>query len=145
MIEASMMINDGMPEYTAYRAIKILNRAQARAVNGSRILILGVAYKQDISDVRESPALRVIDQLEERGAEVRFFDPYILSYRDKRGMTRQGEVELTRDLVKWADLVVITTAHTTVDYAFVQQYARNIFDTKNACKAVSDRDNIDLL
>ena len=69
-----MTVNDGMPEWVASRAARILNRA-GKATMGSRVLVLGVAYKQDIDDYRESPALRVIERLEERGAEVSYYDP----------------------------------------------------------------------
>lgn len=143
MIEASMMVNDRMPEYCAERASKILNRFK-QAMNGAKILVLGVAYKQDIDDYRESSAIKVIYQLNEAGAEVVFFDPFILEYRDK-GVIVKGEPELTIELLQSADLVIVTTAHTTVDYDFVQQNARVIFDTKNAMKNVKQRGNIELL
>ena len=143
MIESSMMVNDRMPEYCAERASKILNRFKI-AMNGSRILILGVAYKQDIDDYRESPAIRVIDELEKEGADVKFFDPYISEYKEN-GRTKQGESELTAELIKESDLVVITAAHTNVDYAFVQKHAKAIFDTKNAMKKIEDKSNIELL
>lgn len=143
MIEASMMINDRMPEYCAERAGKILNRHK-KAVNGSEILVLGVAYKQDIDDYRESPAIRVIEELEKEGASVVYHDPYISEYQ-KNGEIRKGEPELTAELVKRADLVMVTTAHTNVDYEFVQRYAKAIFDTKNAMKNVRNRENIELL
>ncbi|MGI6704580.1 MAG: nucleotide sugar dehydrogenase [Clostridia bacterium] len=143
MIETSMMINDRMPEYCAERAGKILNRHK-KAVNGSEILVLGVAYKQDIDDYRESPAIRVIEELEKEGASVVYHDPYISEYQ-KNGEIRKGEPELTAELVKRADLVMVTTAHTNVDYEFVQRYAKAIFDTKNAMKNVRNRENIELL
>ncbi|NLO70092.1 MAG: nucleotide sugar dehydrogenase [Porphyromonadaceae bacterium] len=143
MIESSMMINDRMPEYCMERASNILNRYK-KSLNGSKILVLGVAYKQDIDDYRESPALVVIDILKKMGADVRYYDPYITEYKYK-GKTYPGEKELTEDLVKSADLVIVTTAHTNVDYDFVQQNATFIFDTKNAMKAVSERENIELL
>jgi UDP-N-acetyl-D-glucosamine dehydrogenase len=143
MIETSMMINDRMPEYCAERAGKILNRHK-KAVNGSEILVLGVAYKQDIDDYRESPAIRVIEELEKEGASVVYHDPYISEYQ-RNGKVKKGEPELTAELVKRADLVVVTTAHTNVDYEFVQRYAKAIFDTKNAMKNVRNRENIELL
>lgn len=143
MIESSMMINDRMPEYCAERASKILNRFR-KAMNGSRILVLGVAYKQDIDDYRESPAIRVINELEKEGAEVIYFDPYVPEYRES-GVVKKGEPELTIEMVENADLVIVTTAHTNVDYAMVQQHAVAIFDTKNAMKHVEQRDNIELL
>lgn len=143
MIESSMMVNDRMPEYCAERASKILNRFK-KAINGSRILVLGVAYKQDIDDYRESPAIRVIEELEKEGAEVVYFDPYVREYRD-HGKIKKGESLLTPDLIKSADLVIVTTAHTMVDYSFVQQHAKVVFDTKNAMKHVKNRENIELL
>ena len=143
MIESSMMINDRMPEYCMERASNILNRYK-KSLNGSRILVLGVAYKQDIDDYRESPALVVIDILKGMGAEVKFYDPYILEYKHK-GESCKGETDLTTELLKSADLVMVTTSHTKVDYDFVQQHAAFIFDTKNAMKAVKNRENIELL
>ncbi|MCI3922717.1 nucleotide sugar dehydrogenase [Paenibacillus sp. TRM 82003] len=143
MIEASMMVNDRMPEYCTERASKILNRYK-KAMNGSRILVLGVAYKQDIDDYRESPAIRVIEVLEKEGADVVFYDPYVTEY-NLHGKFKKGERELTAQLIKSSDLVMITTAHTNVDYAFVQEHATVIFDTKNAMKNVILRDNIELL
>lgn len=143
MIEASMMVNDRMPEYCVERASKILNRYK-KALNGSKVLVLGVAYKQDIDDFRESPALHVIEELEKNGAEVVYYDPYIPEYKE-HGKVKIGEKELTRELLQSADLVIVTTAHTNVDYEFVQKNAHMIFDTKNAMKAVADRSNIELL
>lgn len=143
MIESSMMVNDRMPEYCVERASKILNRHK-KSMNGSRILVLGVAYKQDIEDYRESPALRVIEELEKEGVEVVYFDPYVLEYRD-HGKIKKGESELTAELIESADLVIVTTAHTLVDYNFVQEHAKAIFDTKNAMKNVKNRNNIELL
>lgn len=143
MIESSMMINDRMPEYCMERASNILNRYK-KSLNGSKILVLGVAYKQDIDDYRESPAVVVIDILKGMGAEVKFYDPYILEYKHK-GEFHKGEVELIAELLKSADLVMVTTAHTKVDYDFVQQNAKFIFDTKNAMKSVVNRENIELL
>ena len=143
MIESSMMINDRMPEYCMERASVILNRYK-KSLSASKILILGVAYKQDIDDYRESPALAVIDILKGMGAEVLFFDPYISEYKYK-GKIHQGEKEMTAELLQSADLVMVTAAHTNVDYDFVQQQATFIFDTKNAMKAVKNRENIELL
>lgn len=144
MIEASMMVNDRMPEYCVSRAADLLNRKFAKALNGARVLVLGIAYKQDIDDYRESPAIPVYMNLRKEGADVSFFDPYISSFRYK-GETVQGESELTAELLENCDLVVVTTAHTNVDYAFVQAHSKAIFDTKNVMKAVSPRDNIEVL
>lgn len=143
MIESSMMINDRMPEYCAERSTKILNRFK-KSVNGSKVLILGVAYKQDIEDFRESPAIEVINELEKLGAVVEYYDPYISEYKE-HGKIKTGLNELSAELLNNADLVVVTTAHTKVDYDFVQQNSKFIFDTKNAMKNVKNRDNIELL
>jgi UDP-N-acetyl-D-glucosamine dehydrogenase len=143
MIESSMMINDRMPEYCAERSAKILNRMN-RSVNGSKILILGVAYKDEIDDYRESPAIEVISELEKLGANVVYYDPYIKKY-EHEGNEKIGETQLSKELIIWADLVVITTGHKNVDYSLVQEYAKFIFDTKNAMKKTEKRDNIELL
>ena len=143
MIEASMMVNDRMPEYTVSRSANILNRKK-KALNGSKILILGVAYKQDIDDYRESPALKVIEVFKNNGSNVVYYDPYIMSYKYK-GEEHIGLSQLTIDDLHSADLVVITTAHTCVDYDYVARHASVIFDTKNAMKNVVSRDNIELL
>ena len=143
MIESSMMINDKMPEYCAERSSKILNRYK-KSINGSKVLILGVAYKQDIEDYRESPAIEVIDELEKLGADVDYFDPYISEYF-VHGKGKKGLSKLTAVKLHEADLVIITTAHTKVDYEFIQKHSKVIFDTKNAMKLVISRDNIELL
>lgn len=143
MIESSMMINDKMPEYCVERASKILNRFK-KPMNGSKVLVLGVAYKQDIDDYRESPALRVIEILKEAGAEVTYFDPWVKEYKYK-GTKASSINELTADVLKSSDLVMVTAAHTNVDYDFVQKNAPVIFDTKNAMKNVTVRENIEVL
>jgi UDP-N-acetyl-D-glucosamine dehydrogenase len=143
MIESSMMINDRMPEYTVERASKILNRFR-KALNGSKVLVLGVAYKQDIDDYRESPALKVIEILERQGAEVTYYDPWVAEYRYK-GRAVQGLKELTKETLQESDLVMVTAAHSNVDYGFVQQHARAIFDTKNVMKTIENRNNIEVL
>ena len=138
-----MMINDKMPEYCVDRAARVLNGHQ-KALSGARVLVLGVAYKQDIDDCRESPAIRVIEELQKHGAAVQYYDPFIKSFR--RGTLRMdSEAELTAVLLESVDLVIVTTAHTCVDYGFVQQHAQAIFDTKNAMKNVTPRGNIEVL
>lgn len=97
MIESSMMINDQMPEYCVERAGKILNNHE-KALKNSRVLVLGVAYKQDIEDYRESPAIRVIEELEKEQAKVDFFDPWVMQYREN-GKVRDGLKEITPELI----------------------------------------------
>ena len=143
MIESSMMINDRMPEYCVDRAMEALN-TKKKAMNGAKVLVLGVAYKQDIDDYRESPAIRVIEALKKRGAVVEYYDPYIAEYRE-HGVVEKGLTELTAEKLQEADLVMVTTAHTTVDYDFVAEHADLIFDTKNAMKKVEKHENIRVL
>lgn len=143
MIEASMMVNDRMPEYTVERAGKILNRHK-KALNGAKVLVLGVAYKQDIDDYRESPAIRVIEEFHKTGAMTDFYDPFIPKYRHE-GQWYQGLEALTPETVKAYDLVIITTAHTKVDYQMVAECGVPVFDCKNVTKHIQNRENIEVL
>lgn len=143
MIESSMMINDRMPEYVVGRVSRILNRFK-KPLNGSKILVLGVAYKQDIADYRESPALRVVECLEREFAVVSFYDPYVNEYKYK-GTEHRGIDELTSQALSTADVVVITAMHSNIDYDYVAKHAKFVFDTKNAMKAVRERTNIEVL
>ena len=143
MIESSMMINDQMPEYCVERASKILNR-HAKAMNGAKVLVIGVAYKNDIDDYRESPALRVIEVLEREHASVDYYDPWILEYKYK-GKTHCGIKTINPVTIANYDLIIITAAHSNVDYDMIQKNARAIFDTRNAMKLIQNRDNIEVL
>lgn len=143
MIEASMMVNDKMPEYTVERCGKILNR-HGKSLNGANVLVVGIAYKQDIDDYRESPALKVIDELEKTDAVISFYDPYIPQYKYE-GKVRTGEKELSAELLDRTDLVVITAAHSNIDYDFLQKHSKAIFDTKNVMKSIKNRENIEVL
>ena len=143
MIESSMMINDKMPEYCVERAMRILN-AHKKALNGAKVLVLGVAYKQDIDDYRESPAIPVIDILKENGADVEFFDPYISSFKEN-GIVMEGIPSIDGDIISQYDLVMITCGHTNVDYNMIQKNAKAIFDTKNVMQGIANRENIEVL
>lgn len=144
MIESSMMINDKMPEYTIERASDILNRHR-KSLNGAKVLQLGVAYKQDIDDYRESPALVVRELLNAEGCEVDYFDPYVKQYR-YRGHEYSSIDGISPEIVKKYDLVIVTAGHTkNVDYQMVADNAKAIFDTKNVMKAIKNRENIEVL
>lgn len=143
MIESSMMINDRMPEYTVERAGKILNRYK-KALNGSKVLVLGVAYKQDIDDYRESPAIRVIEEFEKTGAQVSYYDPFVPKYRHN-GQWHEGLAAIDPEVIAQYDLVAITTAHTTVDYPMVAGVGVPVFDCKNVMKNIQNRENIEVL
>ncbi len=138
LIELAGEINDFMPEYVTSRLQDLLNE-QEKALKNSRILLLGIAYKGDVDDVRESPALKVWSQLETKGAEVIYHDPYCQS------VGRKGQIyhshPLNKELVKSVDAVVITTAHTRgVDYNMVVAAASIVLDTKNIVTKIAGVD-----
>ena len=143
MIEASGMINDRMPEYCVERAEKILGKFY-KSLNHSKILVLGVAYKNDIDDYRESPALRVIEVLQKEGAFVDFYDPWIPEYKYK-GEKHKGIEKIDESIIQGYDLVIITAAHSKFDYEMIQTNAKFVFDTRNAMKNIKNRENIELL
>jgi UDP-N-acetyl-D-glucosamine dehydrogenase len=128
-IELASEINSAMPEYVVEKVALALNNDR-KAVNGSRVLVVGVAYKKDIDDIRESPALDVIRLLEERGAEVIFHDPYIPSFRED-GHERRG-VPLDRTVLAGVDAAVIVTDHSNIDYQALVDNVPVIVDSRNA-------------
>lgn len=127
-IELASEINSEMPYFVVDKVREALNRRQ-KAVNGARVLVLGVAYKRDIDDVRESPALDVIRLLEEDGAEVSYHDPYVPSVSENG--KRLESVKLTKAVLAGADAVVIVTDHTDVDYERVVQEACVVIDARH--------------
>ena len=143
MIENSMIINDKMPEYCVERCYKVLNK-QKKAMANSKILVLGVAYKNDIDDYRESPALKLIDLLKKEDATVDFYDPYIPNYR-YMGEVYTGIESISPERLQSYDLVVIATAHKSYNLEMIQKYSKVIFDTRNALKDVEARENIEVL
>ncbi|MDT7605053.1 MAG: UDP-N-acetyl-D-glucosamine dehydrogenase [Acidobacteriota bacterium] len=129
-------VNSRMPDHVVTLISDGLNDAR-KSLNGSRVLLLGVAYKKDINDVRESPALSIIDRLRAKGADVRYHDPFIAEVRFEEAHTESGgeplqSVALTDDELTAADCVVIVTDHSAVDYARVCQLAKLVVDTRNA-------------
>ena len=129
-------VNSRMPEHVVQLVSDGLNDAK-KPMNGSRILLLGVAYKKDIDDVRESPALSIIDRLRQKGCNVRYHDPYVAEIRfDDAHAEGSGEplssVNLTEDEIRGADCVVIVTNHSDIDYARVIELAPLVVDTRNA-------------
>ena len=134
-IELATEINGHMPEHVADKVADLLN-VDRIAVNGARILMLGVAYKADVSDIRESPALDVIRILAAKGAEITVHDPHVDEFVLDDG-TGYKSADLSDDALEGADLVVIVTAHSGVDYARVVAKASRIFDTRNATREVT--------
>ena len=145
-ISLAEQVNSGMPEYVVELVREALNDDK-KAVNGSKILVLGVAYKKDIDDMRESPALSIIDLLRAAGADVVYHDPFVEEVTFDHAYTiGDGEPlfnqELTDDLISSSDCVVICTEHTTVDYNQVCGKAKVVVDTRNALpQAVRDCSN----
>lgn len=127
-IDLASEINSNMPNWVVEKVSWALNEVR-KSVRGSRVLVLGVAYKRDINDVRESPALDVIRLLEERGAHVEYHDPFVPEFRED-GHTRKG-VELSEEMLQWADAVVIITDHKSIDYQRVVDHATMVVDTRN--------------
>ncbi|KMY62322.1 nucleotide sugar dehydrogenase [Geobacillus sp. FSL K6-0789] len=134
LIELAGEINNAMPEYVVNRAMLILNE-EGKAMRGSKVTVLGVAYKKDIDDVRESPVLKIVELLEQYGAEFSVVDPYVPSFRACNRVIET--VELTPELLAQSDLVLITTDHSNIDYEMVARHSRVVFDTRNAMKDVS--------
>ena len=128
-IELAGEINAEMPEYWVARAVDRLNE-QSKAVRGSRMLVLGVAYKKNIDDIRESPALDVIRLLRRHGAIVEYHDPHVPKLKDDD--LELKSVPLTPDVLSGADCVLIVTDHSDVDYVLVARHARLVVDTRNA-------------
>jgi UDP-N-acetyl-D-glucosamine dehydrogenase len=134
-IELAGHVNGAMPHHVADKVTDALN-SQAKAVRGSKILVLGIAYKRDIDDIRESPALDVMAVLAQKGGHVSYHDPFAhhLAARDWPGATDLSSVPMTDATLEAADCVVIITDHKSFDYARILKHSRLIVDTRNAIK-----------
>ncbi|MDP3774986.1 MAG: nucleotide sugar dehydrogenase [Gemmatimonadales bacterium] len=128
-IEVAGEVNAEMPEFWVSKVVEALND-HSRAARGSTVLVVGVAYKKDIDDIRESPALDIIKLLQLMGANVLYHDPHVPEFRDDGSTLRS--TPLTADLVRGADCVVIVTDHTGLDYAMIAGESRAVVDTRHA-------------
>jgi UDP-N-acetyl-D-glucosamine dehydrogenase len=128
-IDLAGELNTEMPMFWVHKLAEALN-GQGKAVRGASVLVLGVAYKRDVEDIRESPALDIIRLLQGQGARVTYFDPHVPRFREDGKEFRS--VELTPDVVAAADCVMIVTDHTVVDYRMIKRMAKLIVDTRNA-------------
>jgi UDP-N-acetyl-D-glucosamine dehydrogenase len=137
LIETAGQINDSMPEFVVENAMKLLN-TKKKAINGAKVLLLGVAYKNDIDDMRESPVLKVIEHLEKNGADVSYNDPFIPEF--KHNGKEYKSVDLEENIDK-ADIVIITTNHSAYDYEAIVKRASLLYDTRNATKDVKNNRN----
>ena len=134
-IELASEVNTQMPHYVVSKVVNALND-QNRSVRGARILVLGVAYKKDVGDVRESPALDVIKVLADRGADLRYNDPYAGEISIDGGQ-KYRSVPLDRSELEAAALVIIVTNHSSYDYDFIVTHSRCVLDTRNATRDVT--------
>jgi nucleotide sugar dehydrogenase len=130
-VELAREINDRMPGYVVQRISECLND-QGKSLRSSNVLVLGVAYKPDISDVRESPALSILERLQKAGAKAAFHDPYVERVKLKNGDIER--TELSAETLREADIVVAVTAHSSYDWKDISDRARVILDTRNALK-----------
>ena len=128
-IDLAGELNTEMPVFWVRKLSEALN-GQGKAVKGASVLVLGVAYKRDIEDIRESPALDIIRLLEGQGARVSYFDPHVPRFREDSHEFRS--VELTPEVVAAADCVIVVTDHTSVDYRMIKRHAKLVVDTRNA-------------
>ncbi|MCM3663614.1 nucleotide sugar dehydrogenase [Mesobacillus subterraneus] len=133
LIELAGEINNSMPEYVITRSMQVLNE-DGKALRGAKVVILGVAYKKDIDDVRESPVLKIVELLNQHGADYTVVDPYVASF--KSCGAKVETVALTKELLNAADLVMVTTDHTDFDYEMIARESKVIFDTRNALKDI---------
>ncbi len=131
LIELAGEINHSMPEFVVNRVMQILNQ-EKKPLNGAHLLILGMAYKRDIDDYRESPVLEILKLLDREGAHYSIVDPHIAKFKHQG--VYHHTVELKLDLLNQVDLVLLTTDHTSFDYRWIAEYAKVIFDTRNAFK-----------
>jgi len=128
-IDLAGELNSEMPLFWVRKLADSLND-QGKSVKGSKVLVIGVAYKKDIDDLRESPALDILRLLEERGADVTYHDPYVKEFTEE-GHTRRS-VPLTADTLRAADAAMIVTDHSSLDYGLIRREARSVTDTRNA-------------
>jgi len=131
LIELAGEINRYMPEYVVERTAKILSKKFKKSLSGAKIYLLGVAYKKDIDDLRESPALEIIKKLEQEGAIVSYYDPYIPKFINN-GKEYKSLGKLSEEEIKKNDIVIITTDHSVIDYEMVAENAKAVFDTRDA-------------
>lgn len=125
-----------MPDYVVSKTMEALNHRQV-CLSGSRILVLGVAYKPDIDDMRESPALRIMEILESDGAKVDYNDPYIPKVSEQRQTKlRKESVPLSEQVLKQYDAVIIVTNHSSYDYQWIVKNSQLVVDTRGVTKGI---------
>ena len=141
-IELAGEMNDSMMDYTINKVAEALNE-NGRAVKGTKVLVLGLAYKPDVDDMRESPSFGLMDRLKSRGATVDYYDPYIPvigKTREHESWEGQKSVKWTEEQIRDFDVVLIATNHGSIDYSQLADWCDCIVDSRNAMKGISVKD-----
>lgn len=134
-IELAGEINTKMPNYVVEKIIYALSESSKLSINGSNILIIGLSYKKDIDDMRESPSIKIIEKLNKLGSQVSFHDSYIKdvsSYSIRKQLHHDKSIDLTKESIEKYDAIVISTNHSNIDYSLIASSAKVIIDTRNA-------------
>lgn len=142
-IELAGEVNTEMPRYVLERTMHALNMHK-KAMNGSKVLVIGLAYKPDIDDMRESPTFKIFDLLKNKGAEVSYYDPYIpeiLPTREHASWTGTKTVEWEKKAISGYDVVVISTNHSSIDYKELAEWSNCIVDTRNAMREITPKND----
>ena len=134
-IELAGQINSGMPRYVVQRLAEEVDTRLSKGLKGTKVLIVGIAYKRNVSDCRESPALKLLELLEERGADIRYYDPLVSSIRPHSGWSHAAYecVEWSTEMIQDCDVALIVTDHDDVDYSSLVEHSALVVDTRNAC------------
>jgi len=131
-----------MPSYVVGKVVNALNEA-GKSIKGAKVLVLGLAYKKDVDDVRESPSLELIELLAKKGAKVDYNDPHVpKTHRMRHHDLKMSSVPLTGKNLERYDCVLISTDHSAYDYDLIAKHSRLVVDTRNAMKSVSGKKNI---
>ncbi|MEJ2546017.1 MAG: UDP binding domain-containing protein [Calditrichaceae bacterium] len=140
-IELAGEVNTAMPAWVISKVVDALNEVK-KSINGSKILVLGAAYKKDIDDPRESPSFKLMEIMLEKGADVDYNDPLIPELPDMRAYDiKRKSVELTPENLKKYDCVLVSTDHSVYDWDFIVKHAQLVVDTRNATKNVLENRN----
>ena len=135
-IELAGQINTGMPQYVVNKVVEALDRRASRGLNGARILIMGLAYKKNIEDIRESPALKLIELMELRGATTDYHDPFVAEIpktREHAALQGRKSVPINPEILEKYDAIVIVTDHDAIDWVAIGDHGRIVIDTRNVC------------
>jgi len=141
-IELAGEVNTNMPYWVILKTMEAMNE-QGKALKNSRVLLIGLAYKKDVDDLRESPAFKVWELMEKKGARVDYYDPYIpKSPKTRKYDYTRDSIKFTAEKIREYDVAVILADHSVIDYEFLCENSKLVIDTRNATKKVPKRDNI---